>query len=273
MRIDPLHVESAEDPRASPYAQLTDMELRLRVEHATGVFIAEGMLVIERCVAAGLEVVSVLTARRWLDRLDEILHDEDIDVYVAEADILRSITGFHVHRGALAVVRRPASRTVDELLVAPGDILVLEGLVDATNVGLAFRSAVAQGIDAVVLSPDCADPLYRRAVKSSMGAVVRCRWARSTDWPATMTALIQSRAVVALGPAGDEDLATVLADYATQDIAMVLGSEGPGITESTWTTSHRRARIPMASPGDSLNVAAAAAVACYARHHMRIIGP
>lgn len=272
MRVDPLPVQSAIDPRASPYAQLTDVELRLRVEHASGVFIAEGMLIIQRCVAAGLEVVSVLTARRWIERLDAILSDEDIDVYVAEPDVLHAITGFHVHRGALAVVRRPAVRTVEEIMSTPGDILVLEGLVESTNVGLALRSAVAQGIDRIILSPDCADPLYRRAVKSSMGAVLRCHWARSSDWPATMRALSQSRAVVALGPDGDEMLAAVLADYGATDIALVLGSEGPGITDPTWTSSHRRARIPMAGPGDSLNVAAAAAVACYARQYVRTMG-
>lgn len=269
MRVAHYPVESADDPRVDAYLRLTDMDLRQRIEPERGFFMAEGHLVIERCVASGLPISSVLTAPRWLDRLTGMLAGVDVEVLVADEVLLRDITGFNVHRGALAVVSRPPSLTVDEVIGDAQDVLVLEDLVDPTNVGLAIRSAVVQGFASIVLSPGCADPLYRRAVKSSMGAVLRCRWARSDDWSTTLAALARRCQVIALTPEGEDDIDDALAAAAHEPVALMLGSEGPGLTAAALRAAGSRARIPMASGEDSLNVAAATAVACYERARSR----
>jgi tRNA G18 (ribose-2'-O)-methylase SpoU len=268
MRVDPTPVQSVDDPRTFAFTQLTDMDLRRKIEPASGVFMAEGMLVIERCVSAGFEIISVLTAAKWLDRLGAILSDVDVNVYVADETTLGAITGFTVHRGALAAVRRPREDSVHDILGLDGDVLVLEALVDPTNVGLAIRSAVCQGISLAIVSPECADPLYRRAVKASMGTVLRCRWARSDDWPATLSALRARGDLIALTPDADKDLETALRSC-SGSIALIVGSEGPGLSDAVLTAADHQARVPMAAPGDSLNVAAAAAVACYERARTR----
>ena len=269
MRIDPTPVTRADDPRVHDYLQLTDMDLRQRREPDEGIFMAEGHLVIERCAAHGLRFVSVLTSARWLDRLAATLEHVAVDVLIAEESLLRDITGFRVHRGALAAVHRPPVTPVDDIIDGRGDVLVLEDLVDPTNVGLAIRSAVVQGIGGVILSPRCADPLYRRAVKSSMGAVLRCRWARSSDWQETLEAIGRRRRLIALSPEGQTDLEGALAEAGESEAALMVGSEGPGLSETALRAAWRSCAIPMAAPGDSLNVAAATAIACYARTRAR----
>lgn len=269
MRIDPAAVETADDPRVEDYLRLTDMDLRQRVEPERGYFMAEGHLVIERCAALGMRFHSVLTSAKWLGRLEAALGGVEVDVLVAEDSVVHAITGYRVHRGALAVVERPRELAVGEVVAASGDLLVLEDLVDPTNVGLAIRSAVVQGVRGVILSPECADPLYRRAVKSSMGAVLRCHWARSDDWDATLRLLGVTHRVIALTPAGECGLEEALDDASGNDIALMLGSEGPGLSRAALESAWRRSRIPMASADDSLNVAAATAVACYARARSR----
>lgn len=269
MRIDPTPVTRADDPRVRDYLHLTDMDLRQRREPDQGIFMAEGHLVIERCAAHGLPFASVLTSARWLDRLAPTLEHVDVDVLTAEESLLRDITGFRVHRGALATVHRPPVIPVDDIIDGQGDVLVLEDLVDPTNVGLAIRSAVVQGIDAVLLSPRCADPLYRRAVKSSMGAVLRCRWARSSDWEETLAVVGRGRRLIALSPEGQTGLEGTLTETADSEVALMVGSEGPGLTATAMAAAWRCCAIPMAAPGDSLNVAAATAIACYARRRAR----
>lgn len=265
MRLVGEPVDDAADPRVREFAQLTDMDLRQRTEPAQGIFIAEGHLVIERSVAAGLDIRSVLTEERWIPRLQAALGDVDAPVYVASEEVLRSITGYRVHRGALASVHRPRMATLDEILEGDGDVLVLEDLVDPTNVGLAIRSAVVQGIDRLIISPGCADPLYRKAVKSSMGAVLRCRWARSDDWSATLAAVARARLLLALTPRGETSLEAALAEGRDVAVALAVGSEGPGLGEEVLDVAWRRCAIPMATDEDSLNVAASVAVAAYAR--------
>ena len=269
MRVDPVAVTSGDDPRVEDYLQLTDMDLRQRIESDRGFFMAEGHLIIERCASLHLPIRSVLTSERWLDRLGQSLDSTDVRVLVADESVLQDITGYRVHRGALAVVSRPAPRTVADVLASERDIQVLEDLVDPTNVGLAVRSAVVQGISAVILSPGCADPLYRRAVKSSMGAVLRCRWARSDDWEATLSMLAENRRLVALTPDGERDLDDAMREAASDDVALMVGSEGPGLSPVALVRAGLRCRIPMATPEDSLNVAAATAVACYSRARAR----
>jgi tRNA G18 (ribose-2'-O)-methylase SpoU len=265
MRIDPMPVIHASDPRVDDFMNLTDMDLRQRLEPERGLFMAEGHLVIERCAASGMEILAVLTSERWLDRLSSALSDLDTPVYVAADDVLREITGYRVHRGALAAVRRPVRASVAEVLEASGDVVVLEDLVDPTNVGLAIRSAIVQGIRGIVLSPRCADPLYRKAVKASMGSVLHSQWARSDEWTATLSELASKRRLIALTPRGDSDLEATLEDVTGTQIALAFGSEGPGLSDSILDAAWRRCAIPMASDHDSLNVAAAVAVASYAR--------
>lgn len=265
MIVETERVIDTSDPRVALFTRLTDMDLRQRIEPARGIFMAEGHLVIERCARADLPIVAVLTEDRWLPRLQALLGDSTAPVYVADEATLRAITGYRVHRGALAAVQRPPAYTVDDLLAGTGDVLVLEDLVDPTNVGLAIRSAVAQGVDAFILSPACADPLYRRAVKASMGTVMRCRWARSDDWSATLAGIARSRRLIALTPGGETSLATAMAEAGADPVALAVGSEGPGLSGRVLHSAWRRCAIEMASSEDSLNVAAAVAVAVYAR--------
>lgn len=262
-------VNSLDDPRLAAFAHLTEVDLRRRWEQEHGLFIAEGHLVIERAVQSGLGLESVLTSPRWLDRLGDILGAWCGDVLVADEEMLKRISGFHVHRGALAAVRRPPLVPVASLLEGEGPILVLEELVDATNVGLAIRSAVGLGIEAVLLSPGCADPFYRRAVKSSMGAVLQARWARSESWTDDLRSLTAVRDLVVLTPAGELLIDEVLANLHPERVALLLGSEGPGASPAALRATARHARIPMHSGVDSLNVAAATAVACFALDQAR----
>jgi len=262
-------VVSLDDPAVVPFARLTEVELRRQWEPEHQVFMAEGHLVIERAVESGLPVQSVLTSPRWIDRLDEILGDWVGEVLVADEGLLREITGYRVHRGALAVVGRPREHSVAEIVSKPGPLLVLEDLVDATNVGLAIRSAAGLGVTSIVISPRCADPLYRRSVKSSMAAVLQTHWARSTDWSTDLAAVGRTREMVALTPLGDGLIDEVLLGRDPDRVALLLGSEGPGLTDEALRCATVRARIPMQGGVDSLNVAAATAVACFALDQAR----
>lgn len=262
----PVVVQAADDPRIAQYKQLTDMDLRQKWETDGGYFMAEGALVIQRVVELGLPLVSVLTTPKWVSRLTGILGEWSGPVYLVTDDLAEGITGFAVHRGALAVVRRPPALTLEQLLQQGGHLLVLEDLVDHTNVGLAFRSARAMGMSGVLLSPRCADPLYRRAVKSSMGAVMSTPWARSLDWPADVSALAHHQLfTVALTPRQEAgEIFEVLATRTHDRAAVVIGSEGSGLSPQALEACAASARIRMHHGIDSLNAAAATAVACYA---------
>lgn len=266
MAWHPEIVQSAHDPRIAQYSQLTDMDLRRKWEADGGYFMAEGALVIQRVMELRLPLVSVLTTQKWVPRLAGILADWTGPVYLVSDALAEQITGFAVHRGALAVVRRPEDLTLEQLLQQGGHLLVLEDLVDHTNVGLAFRSARAMGLNGVLLSPRCADPLYRRAVKSSMGAVMSTPWARSRDWPADLSTLQRhSLFTVALTPAPDAaEIAEVLVARTNDRVAVVIGSEGAGLSPQSLAACAASARIRMNHGIDSLNAAAATAVACYA---------
>jgi len=265
VNVDSVVIVDEDDPRVRDFLGLTDMDLRQRMEPERGIFMAEGHLVIDRCAQARMQFLAVLTTERWLDRLESMLADVDVTVYVAPEHLMQRITGYRVHRGALATVRRPAERSVTDVLASGSDVLVLEDLVDPTNVGLAIRSAVVQGVRDIILSPGCADPLYRKAVKSSMGTVLRGRWARSQDWPSDLDLLARSRRMIALTPEGTVDLSEALTETAGGPVALAFGSEGPGLSAPALRAAWRRCSIPMAHPEDSLNVAAAVAVACFAR--------
>ncbi|MFJ2756593.1 TrmH family RNA methyltransferase [Nocardioides sp. NPDC087217] len=251
------------DPRLADYRDLRDVELRKSLESSEGLFLAEGEKVVRRAVAGGFEPRSFLMAPKWLDGLSDVLESSDAPCYVMSEKAAEEVTGFHVHRGALASLKRRPLPSVDSVLAGARSVLVLEDIVDHTNVGAIFRSGAALGFDAVLLAPRCADPLYRRSIKVAMGAVFALPWTRLPDW---------YEALPSLSAAGFTTVALTLADDAVDiekavegvdKVALVLGSEGHGISPRWQQAADRRAIIPMSAGIDSLNVAAATAVACY----------
>lgn len=258
-----VEVAQADDPRLADYRDLRDVTLRKHVEAEHGLFLAEGEKVVRRAVEAGYTPRSFLMAPRWLDGLADVLATTDAPCFVLSEQLAEEVTGFHVHRGALASLERRPLPSLDDVLTGARSVLVLEEIVDHTNVGAVLRSGAALGFDAVLLAPRCADPLYRRAVKVAMGAVFSLPWTRLPDW---------YDALPRLASYGFTTVALTLADDAVDledavrgidKIALVLGSEGHGISPRWQETADRRAIIPMHRGIDSLNVAAASAVACY----------
>lgn len=271
MRAELRPVDDPTDERLADYVSLTDVALRSRHEPAKGLYIAESSTVLGRALAAGHRPRSVLLAPRWLPDLERMLAavpgDEAVPVYVAAEDVLEAITGFHVHRGALAAMHRPPLVPAADLLADPSvrRVAVLEDVVDHTNVGAAFRSAAALGVDAVLVTPRCADPLYRRSVRVSMGTVFQVPWTRIDPWPGGIDDL-RAAGFVTAALALREDAVTLdeLAADAPDRLALVLGAEGDGLKAATIAHADVVVRIPMAGGVDSLNVAAAAAVAFWA---------
>ena len=258
-----VEIHSADDPRLADYRDLRDVQRRQHFEAEHGLFLAEGEKVVRRAVEAGFAPRSFLMAPRWLDGLADVLSRSDAPVYVVSEALAEAVTGFHVHRGALGSLHRRPLPPVDEVLAGARSVLVLEDIVDHTNVGAIFRSGAALGFDAVLVAPRCADPLYRRSIKVGMGAVFSLPWTRLPDW---------YDALAAVSAAGFTTIALTLADDAAaieeavagvDRLALVLGSEGHGLSPRWEGTADRRATIPMAAGIDSLNVAAATAVACY----------
>lgn len=252
------------DSRLDVYRQLTDVSLRRVVEPEWGLFMAESATVIDRAVAAGYDAVSALTSPRWLPELSTLLSDSDAAIYVADEAVLAGVTGYRVHRGALAAMRRRPLPALDDVLSRSRRLVVLEAIVDHTNVGAVFRSVAGLGFDGVVVDPTCADPLYRRSVRVSMGTVFAIPWTRAESWPAALDDIhARGFTTVALSPSGASVLSDVAAEVAKK-VALVLGTEGHGLSEAAMARVDFRARIPMSSQVDSLNLAAATAIACYA---------
>ncbi|KAB2347543.1 RNA methyltransferase [Actinomadura rudentiformis] len=244
------------------------MNLRKSLEAEQGLFIAEGEKVIRRAVGTGFPVRSFLMAHRWLEPLSDVLDTLDAPVYVADDATVEGVAGFQVHRGALASLERLPLPTVEDLVTRAHRILVLEDLVDHANVGALFRCAAALGIEAVVLSPRCADPLYRRSIKVSMGAVFAIPYARMPNWHEGLGTLRASGfRLLALTP----DQAAVPLDKAPmgERVALMLGSEGDGLSSRWLNEADEAVCIPMSATAmsngvDSLNVVAAGAIACHA---------
>ena len=258
-----VSVVAADDPRLADYRDLRDVELRKHLEAEHGLFLAEGEKVVRRAVQAGYAARSFLMAERWLAGLADVLATSDAPCYVATEALAEQVSGFHVHRGALASFERRPLPAVSEVLAGARTVLVLEDIVDHTNVGAILRSGAGLGIDAVLLSPRCADPLYRRSIKVAMGAVFSVPWTRLPDWAAALPDLsARGFTTVALTLAPDAtDIEEAVAGL--DRVALVLGSEGHGLSTRWEDAADRRATISMHQGVDSLNVAAAAAVACY----------
>lgn len=284
IELDTLEGPDA-DPRLADYTRLTDVALRRRLETERGLYMAESTKVIARAVEAGHAPRSFLMApRHWAEMRSLVAaargcegHEDGgpVPIFLAPEPVLTGLTGFHLHRGALAAMNRPVLPRVADLLDGgsggPGvrRVAVLEDLVDHTNVGAAFRSAAALGIDAVLVTPRCADPLYRRSVRVSMGTVFQVPWTRITRWPATdeLHAAGFAVAALALSPGAvdlDEFAASPVCTAPDSRVSVVLGTEGDGLTGRALASADHVVRIPMAGGVDSLNVAAAAAVAFWA---------
>jgi tRNA G18 (ribose-2'-O)-methylase SpoU len=263
MRIAPI--TSLDEPALADYARLTDVALRRVTEPAGGLYIAESLTVIERALRAGHEPRSVLTSERWLPELDALLGHRDVVVYVGDAGLLEELTGFHLHRGALASMHRPPLTPVADLLRDARRVVIVEDVVDHTNVGAIFRSVAGLGADAVLVTPRCADPLYRRSVRVSMGTVLQVPWTRLPEWDEAVPLLhAEGFTIAALALADDAVDLRAFADTAPERVAVVVGTEGDGLSRAALDAADTVVTIPMAHGVDSLNVAAATAVALYA---------
>jgi tRNA G18 (ribose-2'-O)-methylase SpoU len=269
----PIEITDPADERVRDYFGLTDVALRTKVEPERGLYLAESEKVIRRALAAGHRPRSFLMGERWVTDLADIVEQAEsqgVPVYFAQAGIIEAMTGFHLHRGALASMHRPQLVDPTELLQNAllhdvSRVLVLEDIVDHTNVGAVFRSAAALGVDAVLITPRCADPLYRRAVRVSMGTVFQVPWTRIEPWPAGQQVLRDHGFTVAAFALGDgaislDDLAANQPDR----LAMIFGTEGDGLSRLAVKGADLVVKIPMSGGVDSLNMAAASAVALWA---------
>lgn len=264
MRI--LRIDDLDAPELADYTQLTDVELRRIREPQEGLYLAESPKVMERALRAGHRPRSVLLLDEWIPRVEPLLADfPDVPVYVGDSAQLARLTGFHLHRGALASMHRPIERDPRDLLATSRRLVVLEDLADHTNVGAIFRSVAALGADGVLLTPSCADPLYRRAVRVSMGAVLQVPWARVPDWPQAGPLIREAGFELAAFALRDdaEDLESFVRDV-PERLALMFGTEGAGLTRRALASATRSIVIPMDHGVDSLNVATAAAVALWA---------
>jgi tRNA G18 (ribose-2'-O)-methylase SpoU len=264
----PIRIESLSDERLLDYVGLTDVALRRRSEPERGLYIAESEKVIRRALEAGHRPRSFLMAQRWLTDLGDVVADAEAHgtpVFVGDHGVIEALTGFHLHRGALASMQRPALPALDEVLGGAQRVFVLEDIVDHTNVGAVFRSAAALGVDGVLVTPRCADPLYRRAIRVSMGTVFQVPWTRIDPWPGGIETLRGAGFVVATLALSESAMGLdELAANPPDRLALVLGTEGDGLSHRTIAGADLTVTIPMAGGVNSLNVAAAGAVAAWA---------
>lgn len=260
-----VEVVDSEDPRLASYGRLNEPMARERHEKAAGVFIVEGQTAILRLLETQHEIVSMLlTASRYANLADR-LATLQTDVFIASRDILRATVGFDLHRGAVALVRRPQPRTLTDVLATSRTIAILEGLNDHENLGAIARTARAFGVDAFVLDPTCADPYYRRAIRVSMGEMLFLPIAVAEDWPADLHRIRQAGfRILALTPAADAVPLRTIARATGERIAIMLGAEGPGLTHAAQQAADQRVRIEISADVDSVNVGHAAAVAFHA---------
>jgi tRNA G18 (ribose-2'-O)-methylase SpoU len=264
----PVATVAAGDERLAPFLRLTGKGARQRVEQQLGVFVAEGHLALAALVASPYQVLAVAVIPAQRERVLTALAGTDAPVYVVDEADLAATTGFAVHRGVVGLGRRPPPEEPAALLAAGGPIVVAEGIGDHENLGGLFRNAAAFGVGAVLLDPSCADPLYRRSVRVSLGHVLRVPFARFSAWPAGLARLrSEGYEVVALTPGAGEDVA-VLDTSPRHRTALLVGAEGPGLSVAALAAADRRVRIPLAAGVDSLNLATAAAIALH-----RLVGP
>ncbi|MFM6974349.1 MAG: TrmH family RNA methyltransferase [Agromyces sp.] len=264
MKLIPLNDVDATE--LDVFRNLTDVALRSRSEPEAGIYLAESAKVIRRALAAGHEPLSVILEEKWLDSVRPSLDDwPGVPVYVGSSEVLESITGFHVHRGAIAAFRRPPLPSLQDTISGARRIVILDEIMDHTNVGAAFRAVAGLGADVVLVGPTCADPLYRRSVRVSMGTVLQVPWTRLPNWPETRSVLAAEG--IHIAALALDDRAVSLDAFCAElpdRLALVLGSEGHGLSREALEHADSIVTIPMAHGVDSLNVASACAVAVWA---------
>ena len=260
-----VRIDDLEHPGLADYSGLTDVALRRRSEPAGGLYIAESSKVISRAIAAGHRPRSILVQQQWLLEMEVLLASYDVPIYVGAPGLLETLTGFNLHRGALAAMHRPSLPSVSQVIEGARRVVVIEDVVDHTNVGAIFRAAAGLGADAVLVTPRCADPLYRRSVRVSMGTVLQVPWTRLPEWPEG-AAVLKSAGfhLAALALADDAVGLDVLAENPPEKIALLLGAEGDGLSRDAVAQADTVVTIPMLHGVDSLNVAAASAIALWA---------
>lgn len=266
-----IEIKEYTDPRLDLYVRLTGAQLRNRLEAEQGIFVAESPTVIEVAMNSGYEVISLLTDTRMISGIGRIIDrlPKGVPIYVAEREVLTQMTGFELTRGALAAMRRKPLPSVEELCKGKRRIAVFEAIADSTNIGALFRSAAALGVDAVLVTPTCCDPLCRRALRVSMGTVLQVPWTRigstKEDWPRDVSRL-RDMGFKTVAMALREDTVSIDDEQLAREphLAIVLGTEGDGLKSETIASCDYTAKIPMSHGVDSLNVAAAGAVAFFA---------
>ena len=256
-------VTNLDDARLSDYRHLREPNMRARVERNAGIFTVEGWLSLEALAESPYPVRSALVATKYAARAHSIV-DPDVPVYAIDESALEHVTGIHFHRGVVGVAERPAGLTPDAVLEGARRVLVVEGVNDYENLGALFRNAAAFGVDAVLLDPTTADPLYRRTTRVSLGHVLRVPFARvgSEAWPTILGRLRRSgMALLALTPAADAAPLGSLIAQLPERVAVLVGAEGPGLSDEAMGSADYRVCIPMTPGIDSVNVATAAAIA------------
>lgn len=281
-----IHLDSIDDERVAAYVNLTEIQLRNRLEPSKGLFIAESPKVIDRALAAGREPISLLVEESWIDGMSGMFDviekrwGDDIPVYVASPEQLKRLTGYRLHRGALAAMKRWSLPSVEEVCRGARRVAVMENIVDHTNVGALMRSAAALDVDAVLVTPSCGDPLYRRAARVSMGTVFQVPWTRIGGddkhyWPFTGMRELHDLGFTTVAMALEDnsislaELVRHLNNAETESdhidkLALIFGTEGDGLSHRTISRADLTVKIPMSHGVDSLNVAASSAVAFYA---------
>lgn len=264
-----IEITDLSAPELEVFTRLTEAQLRNRLEPEKGIFIAESTKVINTALDAGLEPLSLLMERRQIEgqAKDIIARCEGVPVYTAGRELLASLTGYELTRGVLCAMRRPRLKSAQDICSDARRIAVLEGVVDATNIGAIFRSAAALNMDAVLVTPTCCDPLYRRAARVSMGTVFQIPWTRigekAADWPGQGLSILKALGFKTAALALSDNSVSIddSALTAEKKLAVILGAEGDGLSRETIASCDYTVKIPMSHGVDSLNVAAASAVA------------
>lgn len=259
-----IEITDPEDPQVDDFRDLTTADRRPDRPGGRGLVIGEGRLVVERVLASSYPLRGLLGERRRINALKDVLEPFDVPAYIVEPDVLAKIVGFHLNRGVLAVADRAPEIDPVDLIERSRRLAVLEGVVDHENLGAMFRNAAALGLDGVLLGRACSDPLYRRSVRVSMGHVLRVPFARLDNWPDDLGLLSAAGFRIAALTPREDSVPVARAGLAEGKTAVLLGSEGPGLSEYALAAADMAVRIPMAEGVDSLNVAASAAIVFHA---------
>jgi tRNA G18 (ribose-2'-O)-methylase SpoU len=267
LTVNVIDIDDPDDARLDNFRDLNSIDRRPDLPSGKGLVIAEGVLVVQRMVASPFTPLAFLGTDRRLTELKADLAGNPAPYYRVSAEVMADAVGFHLNRGVLAAARREPERAVADVVDGARTVVVLEGVNDHENLGSIFRNAAGLDVDAVVFGSGCADPLYRRAVRVSMGHALLVPFARATDWPRELETLQRNGfRLLAMTPGADATtLPEAMAEVRGERVAILVGAEGPGLSHAAMKASDRRVRIPMSRGTDSLNVATAAALAFYER--------